>query len=77
MSAKYREGRPAAAPHRKMHERVLGEDMEWQLAETARNEPDDEEVEMRLAAEVEDAECADQQGPHWIIEELMMATESV
>ena len=73
MSAEYREGRPIAAPHRKMHEHVLGEDMEWQLAETARNELDDEEVEMRLAAEVQDAECADRQGPHLPMEEIMSA----
>ncbi len=50
--------------------------MDWQLAETARNELDDEEVEMRLAAEIEEAECVDQQGQHWIMEELMMAIES-
>jgi hypothetical protein len=55
---------------------VLGEDMDWQLAETARNKLDDEEVEMRLAAEIEEAECVDQQGQHWIMEELMMAIES-
>ncbi len=76
MSAEYREGRPTAAPHRKNDEHVLGEDMEWQLAETARNKLDDEEVEMRLAAEIEEAECVDRQGPHWAMEELMIATES-
>ena len=76
MSAEYREGRPATAPHRKTHEHVLGEDMDWQLAETARNELDDEKVEMPLAAEIEEAECVDQQGQHWIMEELMMAIES-
>jgi hypothetical protein len=55
MGAQYREGRPETAPMRKEHEQILGEDMDWQLAETARNKVDDQEVEMRLLAE--SAEC--------------------
>ena len=51
MSAEYREGRPEVAPMRKDHERITGEEMDWHLAETARNELDDNEVEMRLLAE--------------------------
>ncbi len=51
MGAAFREGRPAAAPMRKEHERITGEYLDWQLAETARNELDDDEVEMRFMAE--------------------------
>ena len=51
MGAAFREGRPAAAPMRKEHERITGEYLDWQLAETARNELDDDKVETRLMAE--------------------------
>jgi hypothetical protein len=55
MGATFREGRAAIAPLRKEHERLTGEDLDWQLAETARNELDDGEVEMRLMAELGDS----------------------
>ena len=56
MSCEYREGRPAAAPMRKEHEQITGEHLDWQLAETARNKLDDDEVEMRLLAECDRCE---------------------
>ena len=52
MNAEYRSGRPEAAPQRKEHEQIVGEDMNWQVTETARNELDDGEVEMRLMVEL-------------------------
>ena len=52
MGATFREGRAAIAPLRKEHERLTGEDLDWQLAETARNELDNSEVEMRLMVEL-------------------------
>ena len=41
---------------RKEHEQITGEYLDWQLAETARNELDDDEVEMRLLAESNECE---------------------
>ena len=51
MGAEFREGRPKTAPMRKDHEHIIGEEIEWQLAEAARNKLDDAEVEMRLMDE--------------------------
>ncbi len=55
MGAEFREGRPQVAPQRKDHERILGEDIDWQLAETAREEVDDEEIDLKLMKEAETA----------------------
>ena len=52
--AEFREGRAQVAPQRKEDERIIGEEMDWQLAETARDEIDDEEVELRLAKECQE-----------------------
>ncbi len=46
----------------------LGEEFDWQLAETARNELDDEEVEMRLMAEHDENKDGER-------EELMIISE--
>ncbi len=55
MGAAFRYGRPLVAPMRKEHEHILGEELDWALAETTRNELDDQEVEMRLMAECDDS----------------------
>ena len=44
------------APQRKEHEQIIGEDVDWQLTETARDEIDDEEVELRLVRECEECQ---------------------
>ena len=67
MNAEYRAGRPEVAPRRKDNEQIVGEDMNWQVTETARNELDDDETELRLAREHE--QC---QGK---LEELMEVTK--
>ena len=55
MSCEFREGRSPIAPQRKEYENILGEDIEWQIADAVREEFDDDEVELRLAREsVED-----------------------
>ena len=55
MSCEFREGRSPIAPQRKEYEHILGEDIEWQIADAVREEFDDDEVELRLASEgVED-----------------------
>ena len=54
LGAECREGRAQVAPQRKEDERIIGEEMDWQLAETARDEIDDEEVELRLAKECQE-----------------------
>ena len=41
MNAEYREGRPQAAPQRKGDEHILGEDMEWQIADAVQEELED------------------------------------
>jgi hypothetical protein len=53
MNAEYRAGRPEVAPRRKDNEHIVGEDMNWQITETARNELDDDETELRLIRESE------------------------
>ncbi len=68
MGAAFRDGRPSVAPMRKEHEHILGEELDWQLAETARNELDNQEVEMRLMAEYGDNEEIER-------EELMIISE--
>ena len=67
MNAEYRAGRPEVAPRRKDNKHIVGEDMNWQVTETARNELDDDETELRLARENE--QC---QGN---LEELMEVTK--
>ncbi len=54
MQTEYREGRPAIAPHRKDHEQITGEDMQWQLADAVRDEYDDDATELRLAQELKE-----------------------
>ena len=54
LGAEFREGRAEAAPQRKEHEQIIGEDINRQLTETARDEIDDEEVELRLAKECQE-----------------------
>ena len=56
LGAELREGRAKVAPQRKKHKRIVGEDIDWQLAETARDDIDDEEVELRLARECEECQ---------------------
>ena len=51
MSCEFREGRSPIAPQRKEYENILGENMEWQIADAVREEFDDDEVELRLAKE--------------------------
>ncbi len=53
MSCEFREGRSPAAPQRKDYEKILGEDIEWQVEDAVREEFDDDEVELRLAKECE------------------------
>ena len=45
MSCEFREGRSPAAPQRKDYEKILGEDIEWQVEDAVREEFDDYEVE--------------------------------
>ena len=54
MGADFREGRAQVAPQRKENERIVGEDIDWQLADTARDEVDDEEVELRMIKECQE-----------------------
>ncbi len=56
MSAEFREGRSPAAPQRKDDERILGEDMDWQIMDAVREEYDDGEAEFRLVRECEEFE---------------------
>ena len=46
MSCEYREGRAQVAPKRKDDERIVGEDMDWQMADAARQELEDNEAEL-------------------------------
>ena len=57
MSCEYREGRAQVAPKRKDDERIVGEDMDWQMADAARQELEDNEAELRLLQE--EVECDD------------------
>ena len=70
MSAEFREGRPAIAPMRKEHEKITGEELDWQLAEVARNELDDSEVEMCLLAKSDQCDDCGQERED-IYEEIM------
>ena len=56
LGAEFREGRAQVAPQRKEDERIIGEDMDWQLTETVRNDIDDEEVGLRLVKECEECQ---------------------
>ncbi len=48
MSCEYREGRPQVAPMRKEDEKILGEYIDWQMADAVRQEVEDGEAELRL-----------------------------
>ena len=78
LGAEFREGRAEVAPQRKEHERIICEDIDWQLAETARDDIDDEEAELRLARECE--ECQGEHGhgeSNREVEELMQVCEEI
>ena len=46
MSCEYREGRAQVAPRRKDDEIIVGEDMDWQMVDAARQELEDNEAEL-------------------------------
>ena len=72
MSAKFREGRPSAAPQQNTYDTILGEDMEWQATDAVCEEFDDNEAELRLAEE--DRDEPETSGT-WDMEELLSMEE--
>ena len=62
------------APQRKDYENILGEDVDWQIADAVREEFDDDEVELRLAKECE-GQVNGWESDLQDMEEILAATE--